>query len=48
LCSAILQISGWGFVAGLRSGGSPLSAVALGAGQGVLGIALLALERLIH
>ena len=34
LGSAILQITGWGFVAGLRSGGSPLSAVALGAGQG--------------
>jgi hypothetical protein len=48
LGSAILQISGWGFVAGLRSGGSPLSAVALGAGQGVLGVALLALERLMH
>ena len=48
LGSAILQITGWGFVAGLRSGGSPLSAVALGAGQGVLGVALLALERLIH
>lgn len=48
LGSAILQITGWGFIAGLRSGGSPLSAVALGAGQGLLGVALLALERLIH
>jgi hypothetical protein len=43
-----LQISGWGFVAGLRSGGSPLSAVTLGAGQGVLGVALLALEGVVE
>ena len=48
LGSAILQIGGWGFVAGLRSGGSPLSAFTLGAGQATLGVALLALERLIH
>jgi hypothetical protein len=48
LGSAILQIAGWGFVAGVRSGGTVLSAVVLGVGQGMLGIALLALERLIH
>jgi hypothetical protein len=48
LGSAILQIASWGFVAGIRSGGSPLSAVTLGAGQGVLGVALLSLERLIE
>ena len=45
---AVAQISGWGFVAGLRSGGTLLSAGFLGAVQGMLGIALLALERLIH
>ncbi len=48
LGSAILQITGWGVVAGFRSGASPLSAVILGVGQGMLGVALLVLERLIH
>lgn len=44
LVIAILQIAGWGFVAGLRSGGTVLTAAVLAAGQGVLGLALLALE----
>jgi hypothetical protein len=48
LVSAVVQITGWGFLAGLRSGGTLLSAGLLGAVQGVLGVALLALERLIH
>jgi hypothetical protein len=48
LGSAILQITGWGVVAGFRSGASPLSAVILGVGQGILGVLLLVLESLIH
>jgi hypothetical protein len=48
LASAVLQITGWGFVAGLRSGGTVASAALLGAVQGMLGVALLALERLVH
>jgi hypothetical protein len=48
LGSAILQITGWGVVAGFRSGASPLSAVMLGVGQGMLGVLLLVLESLIH
>jgi hypothetical protein len=48
LVSAILQITGWGSIAGLRSGGSPFSAAILGGGQGMLAAVLLALERLIH
>jgi hypothetical protein len=48
LVSAVLQITGWGFVAGLRSGGTRLNAAVLGGGQGMLGVALLAVERLIH
>ena len=48
LGSAILQITGWGVVAGFRSGASPLSAVILGVGQGILGVLLLVLESLIY
>jgi hypothetical protein len=48
LVSAIVQITGWGFVAGVRAGGAVLSAGLLGAVQGILGIALLAVERVIH
>ena len=48
LGSAILQITGWGVAAGFRSGASPLSAVILGVGQGLLGVLLLVLERLIQ
>ena len=48
LASAILQITGWGIAAGRRSGGSWLGAVVLGAGQGMLGVSLLALEKLFH
>ena len=46
--SAILQITAWGVVAGLRSGGTWRSAGVLGAGQGVLAVILLALEKLVH
>jgi hypothetical protein len=48
LGAALLQITGWGFVAGRREGGTLLSAALLGAVQGMLGVALLALERLVH
>jgi hypothetical protein len=48
LAGAVAQISGWGFVAGLRSGGTLLSAGVLGAVQGMLGVVLLVLERLVH
>ena len=48
LGAAIVQITGWGFVAGLRAGGSPLSAALLGGVQGTLGVGLLGLERLVH
>jgi hypothetical protein len=45
--SAIVQITSWGFVAGLRSGGTLLAAALLGAVQGMLGLALLALKALV-
>jgi hypothetical protein len=48
LGSAILQITGGGVVGGFRSGASPLNAVILGVGQGILGVLLLVLESLIH
>jgi hypothetical protein len=48
LVAAILQITGWGFIAGLRSGGSWRSAGVAGVGQGMLGVVLLLLERLVH
>jgi hypothetical protein len=46
--SAIAQITGWGFVAGLRSDGTLRSAILLGAVQGLLGMSLLALKGLTH
>jgi hypothetical protein len=48
LVSAVVQIAAFGSVAGLRSGGTVLSAALLGAAQGTLGVSLLALEKLIH
>ena len=48
LGAALLQIVGWGIVAGLRSGASPIAAAVMGAGEGALGLALLALERFVH
>jgi hypothetical protein len=48
LGSAILQITGWGAVAGFRSGASPFSVIILGVGQGILGVLLRVLGRLIH
>jgi hypothetical protein len=47
LAAAILQITGWGFLAGRRAGASPLAAGVLGGVEGLLGVALLALERLV-
>ena len=47
LAAAILQITGWGLVAGRRSGGTWLSAGILAAGQGMLGVILLILEKLV-
>jgi hypothetical protein len=44
LGAAILQITGWGIIAGLRSGGTWLSAGIAGAVQGMLGVGLLLLE----
>ena len=48
LAAALLQIAGWGFVAGLRSGASRLNAAVLAAVEGILGVVLLALEKLVH
>jgi hypothetical protein len=48
LVAAVLQITGWGILAGLRSGASGQRAALLGAAQGTLALALLALEWLIH
>jgi hypothetical protein len=45
---AAVHGSFWEFVAGLRSGGTVLSATLLGAVQGILGVALPALEGVIH
>jgi hypothetical protein len=48
LAAAIVQITGWGIIAGRRSGGTWLSAGVLGTGQGMLGVVLLLLERLVR
>jgi hypothetical protein len=48
LAATILQITGWGFIAGLRQGGTLISAALLGGVQGSLGVALLALERHVY
>jgi hypothetical protein len=48
LAAAIVQITGWGVIAGRRSGGTWLSAGVLGAVQGMLGVVLLLLERLVN
>ena len=48
LGSTILQITGWGIAAGLRSGGTWRIAGVLGVGQGLLGVVLLALEKVVH
>jgi hypothetical protein len=47
LAAAILQITAWGLVAGRRSGGTWLSAGILAAGQGMLGVILLLLKKLV-
>ena len=44
LVSAVLQITAWGFLAGLRSGITVLGAALLGGAQGTLGVVLLVLE----
>jgi hypothetical protein len=48
LGAALVQIAGWGYVAGLRAGGSRLAAAALGAVECLLGVVLLMLERFVH
>jgi hypothetical protein len=48
LAAALVQVVTWGFAAGRRAGGSPLTAAALAAGQGMLAVLLLAAERLVH
>jgi hypothetical protein len=45
--SAVVQVTAWGILAALRSGGSVLSAVLHGAVQGMLALALVALKGLI-
>ena len=44
----VASVVGAAFEAGARSGATPLSAVILGVGQGMLGVLLLVLESLIH
>ena len=48
LAAALVQVMTWGLAAGRRAGGSPLTAAALGAGEGMLATLLLAAERLVH
>jgi hypothetical protein len=48
LAAALVQVLAWGFAAGRRAGGSPLTATVLAAGEGVLAVLLLAAERLVH
>jgi hypothetical protein len=48
LIASIVQITGWGVIAGRRSGATGLGALGLGAVEGALGVALLLLERLAH
>ncbi len=46
--AAVLQITGWGLVAGRRAGWTWLRAGIFAAVEGALGIALLLLEKLVH
>ena len=48
LAAALMQVVAWGFAAGRRAGGSWLTAAMLAAGEGILGVLLLAAERLIQ
>jgi hypothetical protein len=48
LAAALVQVVAWGFVAGRRAGGSPLTAGVLAAGDGILAVLLLAAERLVR
>lgn len=48
MAAAIIQIVGWGFVAGRRAGASRLRAALFAVVEGALGVGLLLLERLIH
>ena len=48
LAAALVQVVTWGFAAGRRAGGSPSTAAALGAGEGMLAAILFAAERLAH
>ena len=48
LAAALVQVIAWGFAAGRRAGGSPLTATVLAAGEGMLAVLLLAAERLVQ
>ena len=48
LTVALVQVVAWGFAAGRRAGGSPLTAIVLAAGEGMLAVLLLAAERLVQ
>jgi hypothetical protein len=48
LAAALVQVVGWGLVAGRRAGGSWPTATALAVGQGVLAVVLLGAERFVH
>jgi hypothetical protein len=48
LAAALVQVVGWGLVAGRRAGGSWRTAIALAVGQGVLAVLLLGAERFVH
>ena len=48
LAAALVQVVAWGFAAGRRAGGSPLTATVLAAGEGVLAVLLLGAERLVR
>jgi hypothetical protein len=48
LAAALAQVIVWGFAAGRRAGANRLTATVLAAGEGVLGVVLLAAERLVQ
>ena len=48
LAATLAQVIAWGFAAGRRAGGSPLTATVLAAGEGMLAVLLLAAERLVQ
>ena len=48
LAAALVQVIVWGFAAARRAGASRLTATVLAAGEGILGVVLLAAERLVQ